>query len=76
MIALSWLVTERRVTLGSRCTVDDVCDDVSASCVDDICACPLTHYYYDGHCGNYHCYFGVLHGGKEGVQLLRHVRRE
>ena len=45
--------TERRVSLGSECTIDDVCDDVIASCVNDVCVCPLTHYNSNGHCGNY-----------------------
>ena len=47
------LMTERRVSLGSQCTIDDVCDDTSASCVNGVCECRLTHYNSRGQCGNY-----------------------
>ena len=53
LASLVLCTTERRVSLGSRCTVDDVCDDVSASCVDGVCVCRLTHYVSSGRCGNY-----------------------
>jgi len=41
------------VSLGAQCTVDDVCDDVSALCVNNVCVCRLTHYDRNGFCGNY-----------------------
>ena len=64
------MITERRLALGSRCVVDDVCDDVSASCIHGICECRLTHYNLDGRCGNhqlgYYCLYTV-HATTVGV---------
>jgi len=51
------MAVERRISLGSQCTIDDVCDDVSASCVSGVCVCRLTHYNYNSRCGNYYTYY-------------------